>query len=650
MTRSGSVTVNLATGLLVAISFTSYSQETSIQDIAVRIPSGITVEGIPPISAVSINDIKPYLEARESYLQDWHPLRQEMLILTRFGNTMQSHIVKVPGGMRRQITFYEEPVYQSLFDPQKGEYIISLKDTDGNEFSQIFRQDLSNGKSVLLTDGGKSSNFNLLWNRKETNLLYTSLKEKEVNRNVYVINPTVPTSNKLLISLDGPSWGIHATSDDGTKMILSGESKLWLYNIRSEKKTPLLPKDGNKSGYLALGFTPDGTGFYLLTNEGNEFNQLAYYHLETNQLELLTHFSWDIYNAYPSPNGKNIAFIVNEAGAAKAFIFNTITKSYRPIDGLPTGILYGMRWSRDSELLGFHLSTSYANSDIYAWNTKTGKVSAWVENELGGIDASTIPPPRLIKWKSFDGLEISGFLYPCNKKFAGKRPVIIDIHGGPQMQSRPQFNGSSNYYTNELGVVVIYPNVRGSTGYGKTFVALDDGLKREDAVKDIGALLDWIAAQPDLDADRVMVTGGSYGGYMAYRTSIEYNTRIRCTVAAFGHTSLITRYNSVDSAYRAAQQLEYGDVSDPVMYDYYTKTDPVYNAARITMPIFIVQGKNDPRIPYTESEQMVEAIKKNGRNAWYLLANDEGHGFQKKENADYLSYATVEFIKRYLLE
>lgn len=635
--------------LLTIIFSTSNGQDAAIQGSSIPVPSGISVDGVPPIPASSINDIKPYLEAREAYLQDWHPLRKEMLILTRFGNTMQSHIVKMPGGMRKQITFYEEPVYQSLFDPKNGQYIISVKDMSGNEFWQIYKQDLTTGKSVLLTDGGKSFNINLLWNKKGDKLLYTSRKGMEASRNVYFVDPNNPASNQLLIHLDGLSWGIEGISNDGSKIILNGASKVWLYEVPSKQQTPLLPKNGEKGSYSARGFNSEGTGFYLLTDQGKDFNQLAYYDLETQNLEILTDFNWDIYNAYPSPDGKRVAFIVNEAGGAKAYILDTASKKHYAIGGLPTGLIYGMRWSKDSESLGFHLSTSNANSDIYEWNVKERSVIPWVQNELGGINALTIPPPRLIKWKSFDGLEISGFLYPGNNKFTGKRPVIIDIHGGPVMQAKPLFNGSNNYYTNELGIVIIYPNIRGSSGYGKTFTDMDNGLKREDALKDVGALLDWIARQPDLDAERVMVTGGSYGAYMAYRTSIEYNTKIRCTVAAFGATNLITRYNNVDSAYSATQRMEFGDPGDPQMHSYFIKTAPVNNVDKITMPIFIVQGKNDPRTPQTESAQMVEAIRREGGNVWYLLAHDEGHGFQKKNNVDYLFYATTEFIKRYLL-
>ncbi|WP_427914663.1 alpha/beta hydrolase family protein [Ramlibacter sp. MMS24-I3-19] len=197
---------------------------------------------------------------------------------------------------------------------------------------------------------------------------------------------------------------------------------------------------------------------------------------------------------------------------------------------------------------------------------------------------------------------------------------------------------------------MIQPNVRGSTGFGKTFVALDNGYKREDSYKDIGALLDWIATQPDLDASRVMVTGGSYGGHMAWAVSSNYGDRIRASLPVVGMSNLVTFLEHTESYRRDLRRVEYGDERDPQMRAFLERIAPMNNTARIRHPVFVVQGLNDPRVPYTEAEQMVKTIRGNGAPVWYLLAKNEGHGFSKKPNADYQFYATVQFIREYLLK
>jgi dipeptidyl aminopeptidase/acylaminoacyl peptidase len=268
---------------------------------------------------------------------------------------------------------------------------------------------------------------------------------------------------------------------------------------------------------------------------------------------------------------------------------------------------------------------------------------------MAGLADDALPEARLVRWPTFDGREITGFYYHPPARFTGKRPVIIDIHGGPESQYRPVFLGRLNYFIQELGVALIEPNVRGSDGYGKTFLGLDNGMKREDSVKDIGALLDWIAAQPQLDASRVMVTGGSYGGYMTLAAATHYSDRLRAALDVVGISSFSTFLKNTESYRRDLRRVEYGDERDPAIAAFFERTAPLNNAAKITKPLFVIQGGNDPRVPRTESEQMVAKVKQGGTPVWYLMAKDEGHGFAKKGNRDFQFYATVMFIRQYLL-
>jgi dipeptidyl aminopeptidase/acylaminoacyl peptidase len=316
---------------------------------------------------------------------------------------------------------------------------------------------------------------------------------------------------------------------------------------------------------------------------------------------------------------------------------------------VPAGVIGGVEWRDDSRELGFSVNNARSPSDVYSLDVGTGRVTRWTESELGGLPAAELSEPVLARWNSFDGREITGFHYRPAARFTGKRPVIINIHGGPEGQSRPVFQGRNNYFLNELGVAIIYPNVRGSTGYGKTFVKLDNGLKREDSVKDIGALLDWIARQPELDASRVMVTGGSYGGYMTLAAAFHYNDRICCSLDVVGISNYNTFLKNTESYRRDLRRAEYGDERDPQMAAFFERTAPLNNAEKIRKPMFVVQGGNDPRVPRSEAEQMVARIKQNGLPVWYLMANDEGHGFRKKNNVDFQFYATIMFVRQFLL-
>jgi dipeptidyl aminopeptidase/acylaminoacyl peptidase len=287
---------------------------------------------------------------------------------------------------------------------------------------------------------------------------------------------------------------------------------------------------------------------------------------------------------------------------------------------------------------------------VFSVDVKTGQVARWTESETGGLDARTFVEPELARFKSFDGLEISAFVYhPDPRKFPGKRPVIVSIHGGPESQSRPGFLARNNYFLNELGVAVIYPNVRGSSGYGKTFLEADNGFKREDSVKDIGALLDWIALQRSLDSARVCVMGGSYGGYMVLASMAHFNDRLRCGVDIVGISNFLTFLKNTQDYRRDLRRVEYGDERNPEMAAFLQRISPTENVQKIRKPMLVVQGKNDPRVPVTEAEQMVAALRKNGNQTWYLMAQDEGHGFAKKKNADYQFYVTILFLREFLL-
>src|SRR5262249_35809456 len=248
---------------------------------------------------------------------------------------------------------------------------------------------------------------------------------------------------------------------------------------------------------------------------------------------------WDIEAFALSPDGKTIAFITNEDGRGVLNLFDVKSGKATPAK-TPAGSVTGIKWHNNSNDLGFNLVSARSPMDVYSLDIKTGKTDRWTHSETGGLVTKDFVEPELVHWESFDKRKISGYLYMPPAKFQGKRPVVINIHGGPESQFRPTFLARNNYLLNEMGVAILFPNVRGSSGYGKTFLTLDNGFKRENAYKDIGALLDWIGKREDLDADRIMVTGGSYGGHMTLATATYYPERIRCAVDVVGISNFVS--------------------------------------------------------------------------------------------------------------
>jgi dipeptidyl aminopeptidase/acylaminoacyl peptidase len=615
----------------------------------------LVVEGIPRIPTRLVDEVNRYTEFRLAGIAGWHPIKREMLIVTRFADTYQVHLVKFPGGARTQLTFFKDSVHGATFQPTKGDYFVYGKDSGGNENYQKYRYDFATGASTLLTDG-QSRNTGGLWSNAGDLFVYSSNRRNGKDVDLWVMNPADPKSDRLLAQLKGGGWSALSFSRDDHQLLISeyisaNESYVWLLDMATGERTLLTPKPGEeKVVYDSAQFSVDGKGIYVTTDRDSEFLRLAYINLATKKHTYLTdHIKWDVGSFDLSWDGKTIAFNANENGLSILHLLDTRSGKERPQPQLPPGMAFPSCWHKNNRDLGFILMSARNPEDCYSLDVKTGKVERWTFSETGGVNTDHFSVPEVVRWKSFDGKLISGLLYTPPATFAGKRPVIIDIHGGPEGQSRPWFQGENNYFVNELGVAVIQPNVRGSTGYGKTFLQLDNGYAREDSYKDIGALLDWIKTRPDLDPDRIMVTGGSYGGHMTLAVATYYPERIRCALDVVGPSNLAT-FLEHTSAYRQdLRRVEYGDERDPKMREFLERIAPLNNASKITKPLFVVQGGNDPRVPLSESVQMVQTVKKNGTPVWYLMAKDEGHGFAKKTNRDFLLYSTVLFIKDFLL-
>ena len=570
--------------LTLVLPYLALAQEGGAQPAESFLTPGdnLVLENIPPIPAKIAEDTARYGESRGSTLFGWHPARREILIGTRFGDTVQVHSVATPGGARRQLTFFPDRVLSAQFLPD-GNAFLFQKDTGGGEWYQIYRYDLATGAITLLTDG-HSRNDNYLLAHHDTKLVYTSTRRNNKDDDLWIVDAAASnngsSTSHMLMQVEGGGWAPVAWSQDNRQLLVLqyisiNESYLWLVDATSGDKKSLTAQSvsaklGETVAYAAAIFSKDGKSIYALTDRDSEFQRLARIDLKSMQpTYLTTSIPWDVDQMTTSEDGKSIALVANENGYGRLYLLTCATGRLRPLPNIPAGVIDNLHFHQNSHDLGFTITSARSPMDAYSVDIRTGKLDRWTEGETGGLIAANFVEPKLVKWKSFDGLELSGFLYqPDATKFPGKRPVIVEIHGGPEAQFRPNYRAQENYLIDEVGVAIIAPNVRGSSGYGKTFLKRDNGFHRDDTYKDINALLDWVGTQSQLDSSRIMIYGGSYGGHMTWAVSAFYNDRISCAMPIVGMSNLVTFLEHTEAYRRDLRRVEYGDERDPAMRAY----------------------------------------------------------------------------------
>jgi dipeptidyl aminopeptidase/acylaminoacyl peptidase len=589
-------------------------------------------------------------------------MRREMLVRRRLEATNQVHLVTEPGTTPTPVTRFADAVAGAAYQPTRGDYFVYSQAKGGNEVFRLYRFDVASGNVTPISPERERAT-GASWSRAGDRIVYATQlvdrnnPDRRARTTVHVVDPSEPSSDRVVTAFDGGNWEGFRFSVDGKRLVFvefvsANESNLWVMDVASGKKRRVTtqPK-GDTVAYGDAHFSRDGKGLYATSDRGAEFRRLVYLPLAAGAERVLSgKLAHDVDSVAVSYDTDLIAFTTNEAGADVLRFYDAKAMKELPRPPLVPGVIAGLSWRRNSTELGFAISSARSASDVFSYDVKANRLTRWTNGNNPELNTSEFAEPKLIKWKSFDGREISGFLYAPPARFTGKRPVIVNIHGGPEAQARPGFIGRNNYLVGEMGIAMIFPNVRGSAGFGKTFLKLDNGKLREDSVKDIGALLDWIATQPDLDAAHVNIVGGSYGGFMTLACAFHFAERISGALSIVGISNFVTFLEHTESYRRDARRAEYGDERDPAMRQVLEEISPLNHADRITKPLFVVAGLNDPRVPYTEAEQIVAQLKKQGTSVWFMLAKDEGHGFAKKPNQDYLFYATVEFARRTLLE
>lgn len=624
------------------------------QDDVERVERGnLVMEGIPEIPGAIQERLSRYLDTRSAGFADWGP-DGGILITTRFGNTSQLHYVARPMATREQLTFFQEPVYTGRFDPNEGDDgFLFQKDIGGNEQDQIFWFDRQAGEVEMLTDG-ESRNGAIVWNNDGDRFAYFSTRRNGRDFDIYVAAPG--GEHERVAEVSGAWWPMDWSPDD-EKLLLGHyvsitESEIWILDLESGERRQVNPAD-EAIGYGGAMFDADGDGLFLVSDEGSEFKTLRHYDLESGEQQSISgHIPWSVTGADLSGSGRWLAFVTNEGGVSQLHLRDQEAMREVLLPDLPRGVIDALEFSPDGGRLALEISNATTPGDVFTIDMADTSVTRWTKSEVGGLDTAQFVQPELIHYPTFDQVdgkarEIPAFVYRP-REAEGKVPVVVRIHGGPEGQFEPDFSSITQYLVNELGAAVVAPNVRGSSGYGKSYLGLDNGFKREDSVKDIGALLDWIEKQSGLDEDRVVVYGGSYGGYMVLASMTHYNDRLLGGVDVVGISNFVTFLENTKDYRRDLRRAEYGDERDPEMRKHLEKISPANHAARIDKPLLVVQGANDPRVPMSESEQMVETIRENGGEVWYLLAKDEGHGFAKQDNREVYYQTMMTFLNELL--
>ena len=624
-----------------------------------------TSENIPAIPAELLEQLNRYQNTRGAGLAGWTK-DGCLLVSTRFAETAQAHRVCQPLGMREQLTFYPEPVGGITPAPANAwrDGFVFAKDKGGDEFSQWYWFDGPTRSVHLLTDGKRSQNGGTTLSPDGGLMAYSSTSRNGTDRDVWLRN-TRNGETKLLVDAGG-NWSPMDFSPDGSRLLVmkyvsAAESYPGVVDVASGK-LELFPVDGGKASFGGFAFAPDGKAVYFISDEplqgkAQEFKTLRYHNPATGKFEVLSAtIPWDVGGFTIADDGRHLAFVSNEDGISKLRVLSLPDHKEVRLPALPIGVIGGLSFSPDGKRLALTLNSATSPSDVHVIDLAAASLTRWTQSEVGGLDAAKFVAPTLVRYPTFDKVAgkprtIPAFYYkPSKPSKTGKYPVVINIHGGPEGQSLPTFSSNAQYLANELGVAMLVPNVRGSSGYGKTYLSLDNAEKREDSVKDIGALLDWIAKQPELDKDRIMIMGGSYGGFMTLATAYEYADRIRCSVDVVGISDFNTFLKNTEEYRRDLRRAEYGDERDPKMSAFFTKIAPLNNTEKIKKPMFIIQGTNDPRVPVTEAIQMRDKLKAQGNTVWYLEAKNEGHGFRKKENVDFQRLAVIKFMQEFLLK
>jgi dipeptidyl aminopeptidase/acylaminoacyl peptidase len=594
-----------------------------------RIDGTLVFDGIPPLAASLASRVQRYEEWRQATFLDWLP-DGSMLIATRFGADSQVHRVASPLGMREQLTFGDGPVTEARA-PHGGAGFVFVRQSDG--YSQLF--DYSGPGPARQLTHGKYVHGSPVWSHDGKRLAFYGTDRTGVNEDIYVVNTSAGTPPRLVVAGSTGSWRPLDWSQDDSKLLVLNtvspqKSALFVADAATGALTPVAVPE---SRITAASFAPDGVGFYLICDAQSDFERLLYYSPVTHATRRVSaDVPWDVEAFAVGAGGHYVAYVVNDDGQSRLTVLDTLRNLEFKPPGLQDGHIESLGFDDAGQKLAFSYESARSPSDVYVYDVAQGTVQRWTHSEIGPVDPASLAAAQLIHYPTWDrlGLDrrtLSAYVYlprgpsPC--------PVLIVLPGGRELhsQARPDWDPFIQFVVNDLGYAVIAPDVRGSSGYGKAFRALEGGKLRDDAVRDVGALLVWVGLQPGLDAHRVAVMGQSYGGFLALASLATYGDHLRGAIDVAGISSLVDYVGHAPAAERAQRVAEFGDVQDGDMRAFLDRISPLDNVALIHRPVLIVQGLDAPGSRAADSQQLVWRLRSEGNQAWYLSATDAGNDF-----------------------
>ncbi len=650
-------------------------QATQAQADVLAPPPAMRVEGVPPLSAQRLAAVRRYSQIVGHQFVEWHPTRREMMVAHRpiDASATQLFLLRSPLAPLQPLTSGSDPVSSGTWEPREGRYLVFSRASGGNEVFQLYRLEVDTGTVTQLTSPDQRHAFSG-WLPSRQRILVSSVpvdrtaaggRRDQISTTLSLVNPLQPEQRELLTELPGGGWfGGEVSPDEKTLAIVRYESaaisEVWLIDLTNGQRRRVLPAPDQtqQASHYVSGWAPDGSALLFASNRASEFTELMRLELASGAITRLSAGTpWDVSSGNISLRSSQplAAMIANVDGREELRLIDPRSgAAYLPPAGvaLPAGSVTRAEFHPGRNELALVVNSAQGPAQVHSLDLSDSgapRLTAWTQ-PIGtdGIDLKSLPDQQIVRWTSFDGRSISGVLSLPPARFGGRRPVVMVMHGGPEGQSKQGWQGRVNFLIEQLGIAVLEPNVRGSSGYGKTFLGLDNGRLREDSVKDMGTAIDWMATHPRLDARRVVVIGGSYGGYMALAASTRLADRIAGAMSAVGISNFVSFLENTESYRRDLRRVEYGDERDPTMRTFLHSISPLTHVDKISKPLMVVQGKNDPRVPWTESEQIVRSLQSRGTPVWYLLADNEGHGFARRENADYYFVALAEFLQRTL--
>lgn len=651
----------LATLLFLA-SFSPLLQANSLKAADLPENDQVVLQGVPGISSEVTQYLAQYQNTRSTLFMGWTENSRGIYVKTRHDGVNQIHRVDRAGGARKQLTRASEPIGQAVRQPGSN-LIAYAMDIGGSGFDQIMLFDPENDQTRMLTDG-ESLNNRMVWDLQGKRLAYRSTRRNGRNNDIWIMDVQQPDEARMVVeSSDGALWKPVDFSADGKMLLVQyyagiTDSRIYILNLETSELRLLVGDENIPTSSVASGFNHDDSEVLFVSNQRGNAAEIGSVSISGENVFRYVEdpITWDVSDFELSADGRRGAFVTNEEGISKLYLFDPERMRYERVRRTPIGVISALKFSPDGRNLGMTLNTARTPSDAFVLRLRGkplsfDKLVRWTHGAVGGLNPDKFIQPRLVHFPARMLTNERIILMPAfvyQPKGRGPFPVVIYIHGGPEGQFRPSFNSQVQMWVEKLGVAVIAPNVRGSLGYGEPYLAMDDGLLRENAVKDIGFLLDWLSFQKKFDETRVAVYGASYGGYMSLASAVHYSDRIKGAIARAGISNFVTYLENTQDYRRDLRRVEYGDERIPEMRAFLESISPLNNVDSIRTPLLIATGQNDPVVPVTESQQMVKALRDRGLPVWYMNALNEGHTFERKENRDMFQQLTYLFLQEFL--